>query len=181
MTSTAGAAPQPVVVVVMGVSGTGKSTVAAVLAERLGWPFAEGDDFHPAGNVTKMRAGQPLTDADRWPWLASVATWIGERERAGTGGVVTCSALRRSYRDRLRGGHPQVQFLCLTAEPELIASRMAHRSGHYMPASLLASQLSTLEPLESDERGQFVDSAQPLEAVVAAAIDFLSQPATQPQ
>ncbi|HST80260.1 MAG TPA: gluconokinase [Kineosporiaceae bacterium] len=169
------------VVVVMGVSGTGKSTVAAVLAARLGWPFAEGDDFHPAVNVAAMRAGRPLTDADRWPWLASVATWIGERERAGTGGIVTCSALRRSYRDRLRTGHSRVRFLCLTAEPELIASRMAQRSGHYMPTSLLASQLSTLEPLEPDEPGTLVDSAQSLEAIVTAAIDFLSEPAAQPQ
>src|SRR4051812_40772386 len=100
--TTDGAAIRPLVAVVMGVSGTGKSTVAALLATRLGWPFAEGDEFHPPGNVARMRAGTPLTDEDRWPWLASIADWITERSRAGTGGIVTCSALKRSYRDRLR-------------------------------------------------------------------------------
>ncbi len=173
MTEVADAAIQPVVAVVMGVSGTGKSTIAALLAERLGWPFAEGDDFHPAANVAKMRAGYPLTDADRWPWLAEVAAWIGERERVGGGGIVTCSALRRSYRDRLRAGHPQTQFLCLTAEPDLLTARMENRSAHYMPSSLLESQLSTLEPLQPDEPGRSLDSSQPLDAIVATALALI--------
>ena len=108
----------PIVVVVMGVSGTGKSTVAAALVRDLGWPFAEGDDFHSAANIAKMHAGHPLTDADRRPWLEAIAAWIGEREAAGTGGIVTCSALKRSYRDLLRRGHPDVRFLCLTGSRE---------------------------------------------------------------
>jgi gluconokinase len=164
---------QPVVAVVMGVSGTGKSTIAALLAERLAWPFAEGDDFHSAANVTKMRAGHPLTDTDRWPWLATVADWIGERQRARGGGIVTCSALRRSYRDRLRAGNSRIQFLCLTAEPALLKSRIDQRGTHYMPSSLLASQLSILEPLQPDEPGAVLDSTAAPEVIVAAAIAHL--------
>ena len=167
---------RPQVAVVMGVSGTGKSTVAALLAERLGWPFAEGDGFHPAANVAKMRAGEPLTDADRRPWLAVVADWIGDRERAGGGGVVTCSALRRSYRDQLRAGNSQVHFLCLTAEPGLLRSRMEQRRDHYMPPSLLASQLATLEPLQPDEPGTELDSAATPDQIVTAAIAALRLP-----
>ena len=113
----------------MGVSGSGKSTVAATLVDRLGWEFAEGDDFHPAANVEKMRAGHPLDDEDRWPWLRSLAAWIGEHERAGRSVVVTCSALKRSYRDLLRDGHPSVWFAHVTATPELIRERVEHRTG----------------------------------------------------
>ena len=161
-------------IVVMGVSGSGKSTVAATLVDRLGWEFAEGDDFHPPANVEKMRAGHPLDDEDRWPWLRSLAAWIGEYERAGRSVVVTCSALKRSYRDLLREGHPSVWFAHVTASPELIRDRMEHRTGHYMPASLLDSQLATLEPLGDDEPGARVSGAGSPPSVVTellAALD----------
>jgi len=151
------APPVPLVAVVMGVSGTGKSTLGTALARDLGWPYAEGDDFHSAANVAKMRAGHPLTDEDRWPWLRAIAAWIGEREQAGSGGVVTCSALRRSYRDLLRAGHPDVRFICLAGSRDVLAARLAGRQGHFMPPSLLDSQLATFEPLGPDESGGEVD------------------------
>src|SRR5690349_15472080 len=143
--------PRTTTIVVMGVSGAGKSTVAAELVTRLGWDFAEGDEFHPPENVEKMRAGTPLDDDDRWPWLRRLADWIGEHETSGDSVVVTCSALKRSYRDLLRDGHPSVWFAHVTADAELIRERLQHRSGHYMPASLLDSQLAILEQLEDDE------------------------------
>src|SRR6476661_6613115 len=153
-------------IVVMGVSGSGKSTVAATLVDRLGWEFAEGEDFHPAANVEKMRAGIALDDDDRWPWLRSLAAWIGEHEKAGRDVVVTCSALKRSYRDLLCDGHPSVWFAHVTADAELIRERIEHRTGHYMPASLLDSQLATLEPLGDDEPGARVSGAGSPAAVV---------------
>jgi gluconokinase len=158
--------PGTTTIVVMGVSGSGKSTVAATLVDRLGWEFAEGDDFHPAANVEKMRSGHPLDDEDRWPWLRSIAAWIGEHEKAGRNVVVTSSALKRSYRDLLRDGHPSVWFAHVTADPELIRERIEHRTGHYMPASLLDSQLATLEPLEDDEPGARISGAAAPTAVV---------------
>ena len=124
-------------IVVMGVSGSGKSTVAAELVARTGWVFAEGDDFHPEANVAKMHAGTPLTDDDRWPWLAAVAAWIGEQESAGLDAIVTCSALKRAYRDVLRDGHPSVWFAHITVPPDVLGDRLAHRTGHFMPPSLL--------------------------------------------
>jgi gluconokinase len=166
--------PATTTIVVMGVSGSGKSTVAASLVERLGWEFAEGDDFHPAANVEKMRAGIPLDDDDRWPWLRSLAAWIGEHEKAGRNVVVTSSALKRSYRDLLRDGHPSVWFAHVTADAELIRDRIEHRAGHYMPASLLDSQLATLEPLADDVPGARVSSAGSPPSVVTellAALD----------
>ncbi len=146
-------------IVVMGVTGSGKSTVAAELVQRLDWDFAEGDDFHPPTNVAKMRAGQPLDDDDRWPWLRTVASWVGEHEAAGTSAVVTCSALKRQYRDLLRDGHPSVWFAHVTADPDLIRERVEQRAGHYMPPSLLGSQLEALEDLEPDEPGTAVSGA----------------------
>jgi gluconokinase len=143
-------------IVVMGVSGSGKSTVAAGLVERLGWKFAEGDDFHPPANVEKMRSGRPLDDDDRWPWLRILAAWIGEHEQAGTSVVVTCSALKRSYRDLLRDGHPSVWFAHVTADADVLRKRVAQRTGHFMPSSLVESQLATLEPLQPDEPGASV-------------------------
>src|SRR3954447_2972666 len=157
--------PGTTTIVVMGVSGSGKSTVAATLVDRLGWEFAEGDDFHPAANVAKMHAGHALDDEDRWPWLRTLAAWIGEHERAGRNVVVTCSALKRSYRDLLCDGHPSVWFAHVTADPELIRERIEHRTGHYMPASLLDSQLATLEPLGDDEPGARISGAAPPAAV----------------
>jgi gluconokinase len=172
-----GVQPQqaPVAVVVMGVSGSGKSTVAAGLVERLGWDFAEGDEFHPAENVEKMRAGTPLTDEDRWPWLRRLADWIGEHERAGRSCIVTCSALKRSYRDLLCDGHPSVWYAHVTADAELIRDRMQHRSGHYMPVSLLDSQLALLEPLGDDEPGARISGAGEPAAVVEELLAALSR------
>ncbi|MDF3290378.1 gluconokinase [Streptomyces silvisoli] len=141
-------------VVVMGVSGSGKSTVGGLLAERLGVPYAEADDFHPPANIAKMSAGHPLDDADRSPWLDAIAAWITDRGREG--GVVSCSALKRSYRDRLRAAAPDLFFVHLDGPPELIASRLAARMEHFMPAGLLRSQLEALEPLEPDEAGAVI-------------------------
>ncbi len=162
-------------VVVMGVSGSGKSTVAAGLVDRLGWAFAEGDEFHPQANVDKMRSGRPLDDDDRWPWLRRLAAWIGEHEEAGRSAVVTCSALRRSYRDLLREGHPSVWFAHVTADPELIRRRMERRAGHYMPAALLHSQVTTLEPLQPDEPGVRISGAGPPEVVVDEVLAALGR------
>lgn len=146
------------VIVVMGVAGTGKTTVGRLLAEALGLPYAEGDAFHPAANVAKMSAGTPLDDADRRPWLEAVGEWI--RDRAGTGGgVVAASCLKRSYRDLLRAAAPDIVFVHLTGDRPLIERRMADRKGHFMPASLLDSQFAVLEPLRADERGIAVDVA----------------------
>jgi gluconokinase len=140
-------------IVVMGVSGSGKSTVAAELVARTGWDFAEGDSLHPVANVEKMRNGQPLTDEDRWPWLQAIADWIGRHEQAGQNAIVTCSALRRVYRDLLRDHHPSVWFAHISPPEVVLNERMTRRTGHYMPASLLGSQLATLEPLQPDEPG----------------------------
>lgn len=137
----------------MGVSGSGKSTVAKGISTVMGWEFAEGDAFHSEANVAKMHGGQPLTDDDRWPWLESIGDWISGKEAAGESAVVTCSALRRVYRDLLRRGRPHVRFLHVEAPSDVIQDRMEHRPGHYMPASLLPSQIATLEPLGADEPG----------------------------
>jgi gluconokinase len=155
-----------VIIVVMGVSGSGKSTVGRMLAERLGVPYAEGDDFHPAANVAKMAAGQPLTDEDRWPWLRSLADWIAGH--AGTGGVITCSALKRAYRDVLASAGTPVWFLHLAGEREVIAARLAGRSGHFMPAALLGSQFADLEQLGPDEPGATVDISVAPEEILEA-------------
>lgn len=161
--TTAGALP---VVVVMGVSGVGKTTVGALLAERLGWAFEEGDALHPEANVAKMAAGEPLTDDDRRPWLELVAAWIEARTAAGEPGVITCSALKRVYRDVLR--RTGVVFVHLTGPDAITAERLAGRRGHFMPPSLLASQLSTLEPLGADENGLRVSTELSPEAQVDA-------------
>jgi gluconokinase/shikimate kinase len=146
--------PEPVLVI-MGVSGGGKSTVAGLLAGSLGWDLAEGDDMHPAANIAKMAAGHPLDDADRWPWLARVAEWIRAHTADGRPGIVTCSALKRSYRDKLRD--PSVVFVYLAGSRELIARRLAARQGHFMPAALLDSQFAVLEPPGPDEQAITVD------------------------
>jgi gluconokinase len=144
---------RPLTLVVMGVSGAGKSSVMAALASRVPAAIADGDAFHLPANVAKMAAGIPLTDADRLPWLEAIADRIGAQERAGTDAIVACSALRRSYRDILRTGNPGVRFVHLTADRDLLMQRLATRRGHYMPPSLLDSQLATLEPLQPDEPG----------------------------
>ncbi|WP_091233471.1 gluconokinase [Microbacterium sp. 3J1] len=145
------------VLVFMGVASTGKSTVAAMLAGRLGWAFEEGDDLHPEANVAKMAAGHALTDEDRWPWLDRIAEWIDERIAAGEPGIVTCSALRHSYRDVLR--RDAVTFVHFAGERQLILDRMLRRQGHFMPATLLDSQFATLEPLGPDEKFIEIDIA----------------------
>ena len=157
----------------MGVSGSGKTTVARQLAERLGWTFAEADEFHPPQNVAKMASGVPLDDADRWPWLADLRDWLDARAAAGQDVVLTCSALKRAYRDVLRSAAPRVRFVHLTADPAVLAERIGRRSGHYMPASLLGSQLAALEPLQADEDGAVVDVDAPAADVVRAALEAL--------
>jgi gluconokinase len=159
------------ILVVMGVTGTGKSTVAGLLAERLNWELQEGDDLHPPENVAKMSAGIPLDDEDRWPWLDTIAAWIKDKTENGEPGLVTCSALKRSYRDRLRG--PNVVFLFLNGRPELIEARMAGRKDHYMPVSLLHSQLATLEPPTSDENVLEIDVSAESEEQVAKVLEVL--------
>lgn len=163
-------------VVMMGVTGTGKTTVAQAMVDLLGWRFAEGDDLHPPANVAKMTGGQPLTDEDRRPWLERVADWIGQCEVAKVDGIVTCSALKRSYRDVLRQGHPSVFFCHLTAPRELLEERLRDRKGHYMPASLLDSQLSTLEPLGPDEPGVVVSDDGSTGEVLARVLAALGPP-----
>ena len=157
---------RPAAIIVMGVSGSGKSTIGALLAEALGWPFADADGFHPAANVAKMAAGTPLTDADRWPWLDAIAAHIGAARGTGQPVVVACSALRRAYRERLRAGHSDLIFLHLAGAPEVIATRQAARQGHFMPPSLMASQFATLEdPAEEADAVTVSVQASPHEVV----------------
>lgn len=167
---TAEPAAQPVIVV-MGVSGSGKSTVGALLAERLGVPYAEADDFHPPANIAKMSAGYPLDDSDREPWLDAIGDWIAARR--GRGGVVSCSALRRRYRDRLRTHAPDLFFLHLDGSPELIAARLSTRMQHFMPSGLLDSQFAALEPLQDDESGIAVPIEDDPQAIVERAQEVL--------
>jgi gluconokinase len=166
--------PRPPAIILMGVSGSGKTVVGEGLAARLGYPLLEGDRFHPKANVAKMSSGSPLTDADRWPWLDAIGTAI--RDAPG-GVIVACSALRRAYRDRLRAeaGRP-VAFVFLDGSRETIAARLAARKGHFMPPSLLDSQLATLEPPTPDEPVIRVSIEPPVETVIAAVIAALSSP-----
>jgi gluconokinase len=163
----------PLNVVVAGVAGTGKTSVGLLVASELGWPFADGDSFHTSASVAKMRSGTPLTDEDRLPWLLTIAAWIGERETAGGGGVVACSALKRSYRDLLREGHPTVRFAFLTAPAAVLDRRLRDRQQHFMPAARLASQLADLEPLGPDEPGGIIDASAPSEQTAALVRDLL--------
>ena len=156
------------VLVLMGVSGCGKSTIAALLAGRLGWPFAEGDDLHPPENVAKMRSGHPLSDADRTPWLERIAAWIDAQVGAGRSAIVTCSALKRSYRDLLRSqGSADTRFVYLRGSRPTIAERLADRRGHFMPASLLDSQFAALEEPGPDENASVCDISESPDAIVA--------------
>ncbi|WP_374314574.1 gluconokinase [Microbacterium sp.] len=158
-------------IVVMGVAGSGKSTIAAGLAKRVGGTFLDADDFHPPANVAKMRAGTPLTDEDRMPWLALVAEAMVAAERRDGTAVVACSALRRTYRDSIRAIAPDAFFVQLDGSPELLAERIGARTDHFMPASLLTSQLALLEPLGRDEVGAVVSIAAAPADVVAAAYE----------
>lgn len=153
----------------MGVSATGKSSVAVALADRLELEFVEGDDLHPQANIDKMSAGTPLNDEDRLPWLQAIAEVIAAKDAAGVSTVVTCSALRRSYRDILRSGGCDLFFMHLHADFDVLLERMGTRSKHFMPSSLLESQFDTLEPLEPDEAGVLIDVRPPLEEVLDAA------------
>lgn len=159
----------PLHLIVMGVSGTGKSTIARALVDRLGWPFAEGDDHHPQANVEKMASGRPLVDEDRWPWLRTLTGWTAERDARGESTLLTCSALKRSYRDLLREGGPGTYFVHLVGDKGLLLERMGSRE-HFMPSSLLESQLDTLEDLGEDERGMVVDVANPPERIARMVI-----------
>jgi gluconokinase len=160
-------------VVVMGVSGSGKSTVGAALAQRLRAPFADADDFHPEANVAKMTAGHPLDDDDRRPWLEAIGAWLADHEQ---GGVMTCSALKRAYRDQLRSHAPDTVFVHLHGERDVITRRQATRPGHFMPASLLDSQFATLEPLGADEVGFLLDVDQSVDEIVEQATRHLTTP-----
>lgn len=161
---------RPLVVIVMGVSGSGKTTVGTALAARLGVPYADGDDFHAPDNVAKMARGEALTDADRAPWLQAIASWL--RGHARGGAVVSCSALRRAYRDVLSAAVPSAIYLHLTGSEALLRQRASARRGHFMPVSLLHSQHATLEPLASDERGVVLDVARTPHALIDAFLDL---------
>jgi gluconokinase len=165
----------PVFVVVMGVSGSGKTTLGEAIAARLHWRFQEGDDLHPQANVEKMSRGEPLTDEDRWPWLDAIGQWLDQRAGAGESAVLTCSALRRPYRERLRDGRPGVLFCHVVADEATLRDRMEQRQGHYMPASLLSSQLAALEPLGDDEPGVVVSAEGDPAQVLAEALRALGQ------
>jgi gluconokinase len=143
--------PGPPVVVVTGVAGSGKTTIGAMLAGKLGWPYAEADDFHPKANVEKMAAGHPLNDEDRWPWLEAIGRWMDARRAAREPGVVSCSALKHAYRDVLRRGRPEVRMVFLDGDRDTIERRLVARHGHFMKASMLDSQFADLEPPGPDE------------------------------
>jgi gluconokinase len=161
------------IVIVAGVSGSGKSTVGALLAGQLGWRFADADDFHPAANVAKMRAGVPLTNEDRWPWLRAIAAWMDERIAAGQSAVITCSALKRSYRDLLLDGRPQARMIFLAPDREVLARRLAARHGHFFPEQLLGTQLTDLEPVQPDEGVVTVVPAGDAQATADAIVAVL--------
>jgi gluconokinase len=159
----------PVVLVVMGVSGCGKTTVAAILAGRLDWSFEEGDALHPQANIDKMHAGHPLTDEDRVPWLEKVADWVDERLDAGENGLITCSALKRSYRDLINRRGAGVMFVYLAGSRATIAARLVARQGHFMPPSLLDSQFADLQEPSAQEPAIRIDIG-PAPAAIAATI-----------
>jgi gluconokinase len=181
-------ADAPCVLVVMGVSGSGKSTIAAMLAQRLQWVYEDADWFHPKANIEKMHNGEPLTDEDRWPWLRAIASWIDDTLQAGGHGIIACSALKRAYRDILVGGHRDVRIVFLKGDRELIGRRIAGRDGHFMPGSLLDSQFAALEEPAPDEHPivvsvapgprQIVDAiVKKLDIAAAEAADKRSSPA----
>ena len=173
------ARPQsPLVILLMGVSGSGKSTIADHLARRLGWRYEDGDRFHPASNVAKMSAGHPLTDEDRWPWLQAIADEIDRLAVSGEHAVIACSALKRAYRDILVHGRDDVRIILLDGAHDLIAARLTARKGHFMPPGLLTSQFATLERPGVNERPIIVSIDAPVEAIVD---DIVSQLNLVPQ
>ena len=174
MANTAAAEPSAApLIVVMGVSGCGKSTIGAALAQRLGVAFIDGDDLHPAANVARMAAGIPLDDDDRAPWLSSIGRTLGDH--AGAGLVIACSALKRGYRDVIRREAPATVFVHAHGDAELIRARMAARPGHFMPAALLQSQLAALESLGDDERGVVLDIERPVAELVETSLAHIGR------
>ncbi len=163
-------------VVVMGVSGSGKTTVAQGISNVTGLSYGEADEFHPPANVAKMAAGVSLDDEDRWPWLRELSAWMTAQAVEGRSTVIACSALKRSYRDVLRAGPPGLAFVHLDGPAELIRERMAHRSGHFMPVALLESQLATLEPLQDDEDGVVLDISLSPDELVEEVVRSLDLP-----
>ncbi|HUB47800.1 MAG TPA: gluconokinase [Acetobacteraceae bacterium] len=163
------------VAVVMGVSGSGKTTIAKGIGQRLGWPLLEGDKFHPPANVEKMSRGIPLTDEDRWPWLHAIADAIDAVRTHGDSAVVACSALKRAYRDILIGDRSDVELVYLQGDKDLIAARMAARKGHFMPVALLDSQFATLEEPGPDEHPVTVSIAPPSQAIVDEVVRQLKE------
>jgi gluconokinase len=164
----------PTIIVVMGVSGSGKSTIGGLLAGELHWPYAEADDFHPRANIEKMAAGHPLSDEDRLPWLAAIRAWIDKQIEAGRSGVVSCSALRRRYRDELRAGRPAIRVVYLRGDRDLIAARLAARHGHFFHSEMLDSQLAALEEPTPDEHVLVVSIADPPQQIVRQILDAVT-------
>jgi gluconokinase len=162
------------IVIVMGVSGSGKSYLAAKLAEVTGWQFAEGDDYHSETNRARMAAGIPLTDADRAPWLDTLHDLLLGWHQAGTSGILTCSALKQAYRERLTANNPEVHFVWLDPPRSVLAERMAHRPGHFMPPALLESQLATLEPPIGEANTFRLDGSESIDDAVKKILNWLS-------
>jgi gluconokinase len=156
------------IIIVMGVASSGKTTVAEALARELSWPFRDADSFHPPANVAKMSAGIPLADEDRWPWLEAIVIWMNQRHATSENGIVTCSALKRAYRDKLRTSFAEIQLVHLHGSREILAARIASRKAHFMPASLLDSQLATLEMPDADEHTYTVTVDKGPDEIVAA-------------
>jgi len=175
MSSTVNQQTPPIILIVMGVSGSGKTTVAAMLAGRLHWRFQEGDALHPPANVEKMHHGIPLTDEDRLPWLDSIAALVDRWSVAGVSGIITCSALKRAYRDRIRAGQSDVEFIYLRGARAVVSSRITQRMGHFMPPSLLDSQFATLEEPSDDEPVITVDIGGSPGQIVEAILSVLQR------
>ncbi|SFD35058.1 gluconokinase/6-phosphogluconolactonase [Bosea sp. CRIB-10] len=166
----ANGAGKPAVIVVMGVASSGKTSLGERLAERLGWPFRDADSFHPPANVAKMSSGTPLTDEDRRPWLAAIAAWIDDLRATGKNGIVTCSALKKAYREVIVGDRPDVALVYLKGSRELIGQRMAARQHHFMPPALLDSQFATLQEPGADENPLVVQVEASKEAIVEQVV-----------
>jgi gluconokinase len=167
---------KPIVIVLMGVSGAGKSTIGGELSRLLGWQFRDADSFHPPANIEKMKSSIPLADDDRWPWLDAIGAWIGERLAKGQPGIVSCSALKRAYRARIGARRPGVRLVYLLGSEDMIASRLAARTGHFMPAELLASQFAALEEPGPEERALTVGIAMPPLYLARSVVDKLGLP-----